>query len=63
MNILSYTEMKTNLRQRLDECERTNIPICIVSRKNQMIVISKAEYEMMIDKINGINNDTTSNST
>jgi hypothetical protein len=23
-----------------------------VSRKNQMIVISKAEYEMMIDKIN-----------
>jgi PHD/YefM family antitoxin component YafN of YafNO toxin-antitoxin module len=53
MNILSYTEMKTNLRQRLDECERTNIPICIVSRKNQMIVISKAQYEIMIDKING----------
>jgi PHD/YefM family antitoxin component YafN of YafNO toxin-antitoxin module len=53
MNILSYTEMKTNLRQRLYECERTNIPICIVSRKNQMIVISKSEYEMMINKING----------
>jgi PHD/YefM family antitoxin component YafN of YafNO toxin-antitoxin module len=53
MNILSYTEMKTNLRKRLDECERTNIPICIVSRKNQMIVISKSEYEMMINKING----------
>ena len=53
MKIISYTEMKTNLRKTLDECEQTNNPVCIVSRNNQMIVISKAQYDMMIDKTNG----------
>jgi prevent-host-death family protein len=54
MKIINYTEAKTNLRKTLDECERTSEPVCIVSRNNQMVVISKAQYEMMINQINGV---------
>ncbi len=51
MKIITYTEMKTNLRKTLDECERTNEPVCICSRNNQMIVISKAKYDSMNKQI------------
>ena len=54
MKIINYTEAKTNLRKTLDECELTNEPVCIVSRNNQMVIISKAQYDMMINKINGV---------
>ena len=45
MKIINYTEAKTNLRKTLDECELTSEPVCIVSRNNQMVIISKAQYD------------------
>ena len=52
MKIINYTEAKTNLRKTLDECERTSEPVCIVSRNNQMMLMPKAQYDMMINQIN-----------
>ena len=51
--------MRKFLTTTLDECEKSKEPLCIVNTKKgglppqQMIVISKAQYDMMIDKING----------
>ena len=52
MKTINYSAARQELRKLLDECEQTNNPVCIVSRNNQMIVISKAQYDMMINKIN-----------
>ena len=57
MKIITYTEMKTNLRKTLDECERTEIPVCIMSRNNQMIVISKAKFDSMEKQIKDKNDE------
>ena len=53
MKIVTSSAARTRLRELLDECELTNEPICINSIKNQMIVISKAQYDTMINKIKG----------
>ena len=45
MKIINYTEAKTNLRKTLDVCEETNEPVCIVSRNNHMVIISKELYD------------------
>lgn len=57
MKIITYTEMKTNLRKTLDECERTEIPVCIMSRNNQMIVISKSKFDSMEKQIKDKNDE------
>ena len=53
MKIVNYSAARKRLRELLDECELTNEPICINSIKNQMIVISKTQYDTMINKIKG----------
>ena len=53
MKIVNYSAARKRLRELLDECELTNEPICINSIKNQMIVVSKAQYDTMINKIKG----------
>jgi PHD/YefM family antitoxin component YafN of YafNO toxin-antitoxin module len=45
------------MKTELDLIETTNEPLCITTvRKDepqQMVIISKAQYDMMINKING----------
>ena len=53
MKIVNYSSARKRLREVLDECEKTKEPVCVVSRNNQMIIISKDQYEMMINQING----------
>ena len=54
----------TNFRRIMNavfnECEESSEPVLITTRKDgrdepqQMVIISKAQYDMMINKINGV---------
>jgi PHD/YefM family antitoxin component YafN of YafNO toxin-antitoxin module len=58
MKIINSTYFRRFMSKLFNECERSSEPLLITTRKDepqpqQMIVISKAQYDMMIDKING----------
>lgn len=57
MKIINYSEARTKLRSVLDEVDQTNEPTFIISKNNQVVVLSKDMYELMIAKINGDKND------
>ncbi len=51
MRIVKYSEVRENLRRELDlvidNCEVT----CVVSKKNQVVMIGKDEYDSMIESL------------
>ena len=51
MKILNYSYLRKNLRSVLDDIERTNEPVCVVSKKNQAVLISKKMYDEMIERV------------
>ena len=59
MKQYSAARFRMSMRGTLDQCEESCEPVLITTRKDgrdqpqQMIVISKAQYDMMIDKTNG----------
>ena len=60
MKIIGVDKARKRLAQHLTECERTGEPLCITTQKKgcngepqQMVIIRKAQYDMMINKING----------
>jgi len=56
MKVIKYTNARGNLRTELDEVTRTSTPLCIVSKNNQVVVMDKAQYDIMIDLINQLEN-------
>lgn len=54
------TNFRPNMFTMFDECEKSNEPILITTRKEgredpqRMIVITEAQYIMMIDRINEV---------
>ena len=54
------THFRRNMFAMFDECEKSNEPILITTRKEgrkdpqRMIVITEAQYIMMIDRINEV---------
>jgi PHD/YefM family antitoxin component YafN of YafNO toxin-antitoxin module len=50
---------RRNMSKTFDACEESCEPVLITTRKDdrdepqQMVIISKAQYDMMINKING----------
>tara|TARA_R110000851_G_scaffold26163_2_gene74444 strand:+ start:572 stop:757 length:186 start_codon:yes stop_codon:yes gene_type:complete len=60
MKQYNAAHFRKNMSKIFDQCERSREPVLITTRKNgrdqpqQMIVISKAQYDMMIDQINGV---------
>ncbi|HHZ95268.1 MAG TPA: type II toxin-antitoxin system Phd/YefM family antitoxin [Flavobacteriales bacterium] len=53
------TYFRRNMNKVFNTCEESCEPVLITTRKDyrdqpqQMVIISKAQYDMMIDKING----------
>jgi PHD/YefM family antitoxin component YafN of YafNO toxin-antitoxin module len=58
MKQYNAAHFRRNMSKTLDQCEESCEPVLITTRKDgrdqpqQMIVISKAQYEMMVNKIN-----------
>jgi len=51
VKIVNYSKARKELRSILDEVEKSNEPTCIVSKNNQVVIISKRMYDNMIDVI------------
>ena len=49
MKIVNYSYARGNLRKLLDEVTETSTPLCIVSKSNQVVVMDKAQYDIMIN--------------
>ena len=57
MKVINITQLKAQAKKHLDECEQSNEPLMVTTSPNaggnqQMIIVSKAQYDMMIGKIN-----------
>ena len=51
VKIVNYSKARKELRSILDEVNNSNEPTCIVSKNNQVVIISKKMYDEMIDVI------------
>ena len=47
MKIINYSEARANLRAEIDSVVENSEPTCIVSRKNQVVVMSKEDYDIL----------------
>lgn len=58
MRILNFSYARRFLTRVLNECEESNEPLCIINTKKggkppqQMVIITKAQFDMMVVKIN-----------
>ena len=57
MKVMNSSRFRSFMKTELDLIETNNEPLCITTvRKDepqQMVIITKAQYDMMINKING----------
>ena len=49
MRIINYTEARENLRRELDLVVSNSEPTCIVSKSNQVVIMSKTDYDTLIE--------------
>ena len=61
VKIVKYSEARKNLRSTLDKVISDCEPTCIVSKNNQVVLISKAVYDGIIDNISNAPNPRTIN--
>ena len=60
MKQYNAAHFRKNMSKTFDQCEESSEPVLITTRKDgrdepqQMVIISKAQYDMMINKINGV---------
>jgi len=47
MKIIRYSRARETLRSVLDEVVITGIPVCIISKRSQAVVLSKEEYDRL----------------
>ena len=47
MHITNYTEARSNLKQIMDLTCLTEEPVLIISKKKQVVLISKTQYDLM----------------
>ena len=59
MKIINYTEARENLRRELDLVVNNSEPTCIVSKNNQVVMMSKADYDTMTETFH-VNNQLKS---
>jgi prevent-host-death family protein len=55
MRIIKYSAARENLRKELDIVAESSQPTCIVSKSNQVVLISKKEYDAIMKRIGGSN--------
>ncbi len=53
MKVINYSNARQTLRKVIDDCVNDSEPVLIKSKANEVVIISEAQYLMMIDKING----------
>lgn len=53
MKTIKYSNARQTLRKVIDDCVNNSEPVIIESKANEVVIISKAQYDMMINKING----------
>ena len=51
MKIVNYTYARKNFRKVLDEVVNDSEVTCIVSKGNQVVIISKWVYDLMVKQI------------
>ena len=60
MKRINGAAFRKRLSQHMDECEKTNEPLLIVTNKQgednyqHMVVITEAQYDMMLEQINEV---------
>ncbi len=51
MKIVSYSKARLELRSVLDEVSNSGEPTCVISKSNQVVIISKKMYDEIIEGI------------
>ena len=59
MRIINYTEARENLRRELDLVVSNSEPTCVVSKSNQVVMLSKEDYDIMTETFH-VNNQLKS---
>jgi prevent-host-death family protein len=48
MDIINYTYARANLKKVMDSASLTGEPTLIISKKNQVVIMSKSKYQLLI---------------
>jgi PHD/YefM family antitoxin component YafN of YafNO toxin-antitoxin module len=60
MKQYNAAHFRRNMSKTFDHCEESSEPVLITTRKDgrdepqQMVIMTKAQYDMMINQINGV---------
>jgi len=49
MNIVNYSYARKNFRSVLDNVVDDCVPCCVVSKGNQVVIISKSDYDSLVE--------------
>lgn len=49
MNIVTYSYARKNFRSVLDDVVNNCEPCCVVSKGNQVVMMSKADYDTLVE--------------
>lgn len=49
MKIVNYSHARKNFRSVIDDCCDDSEPVCIVSKNNQAVMISKSDYDNLVE--------------
>ena len=49
MKIVNYTHARGNLRSVIDDVVDDSVPCCVVSKNNQVVIVSKSDYDSLIE--------------
>ena len=49
MRIVKYSEARENLRRELDLVVDNSEPTCVISKNNQVVMMSKSDYDTMVE--------------
>ena len=49
MKIIKYSDARTNLRKEIDRVVNDRETTCIVSKNNQFVMMSKSDYDTMVE--------------
>jgi PHD/YefM family antitoxin component YafN of YafNO toxin-antitoxin module len=57
MEVVNYTYARQNLKTVMDDCAESGEPTVIISKKNQVVMISKSKYYDMVKVISKVSSD------
>ncbi len=57
MKTIKYSNARQTLRTVIDDCVNNNEPVIIESKANDVVIISKAQYDIMQEQIKGVSDE------